>query len=219
MSRKLQTKVPVFPITLKPSTPDFDSIAKKEAAYKERQRNNYDRQHAARELPIIKTGDSVWIRDMQRFGEVISTTKSPRSYLIRSPQGIIRRNRTAIINTSPGEADTPVTVTPRQSQGATRLADTLVTLTSRQSQDAIRLADTPVTLTSRQSQDAIRLADTPVTVTPRRSQGATRLTAQMPSTPCSTVQPQQQSPPQCYSHNVSGQQFTRYGRRIVNLLN
>ena len=46
MSRKLQTKVPVFPTTLKPSTPDFDSLAKKEAAYKERQRNNCNRQHA-----------------------------------------------------------------------------------------------------------------------------------------------------------------------------
>ena len=30
-SRKLQTKVPVFPTTLKSSTPDFDSIAKKES--------------------------------------------------------------------------------------------------------------------------------------------------------------------------------------------
>ena len=98
---------------------------------------------------------------MQRSGEIISTTRNPLSYLIRSPQGIIRRNRTAFINTSPGEADTSVTVTPRQSQGATRLA------------------------------------------------------AQMPSTPCSTVQPQQLSPPQCYNHNVPGQQFTRYGRRIV----
>ena len=166
MSRKLQTKVPVFPTTLKPSTPDFDSGAKKEAAHKERQRNNYDRRHATRELPIIKTGDSVWIRDTQRSGEVISTTRSPRSYLIRSPQGIIRRNRTAIINTSPGEADTPVTVTPRQSQGTTRLADT------------------PVTLTSRQSLGAIRLADTPVTVPPRQSQGTTRLAAQMPGPYC-----------------------------------
>ena len=86
---------------------------------------------------------------------------------------------TAIMNTSPGEADTPVTVTPRQPQGATRLADTSVT------------------------------------VTPRPSQGTTRLAAQMPSTPCSTVQPQQQAPSQCYNHNFSGQQFTRYGRRIV----
>ena len=180
MSRKLQTKVSVFQTTLKPSTPDFYSIAKKEAAYKERQRNNYDRWHAMTDgIPIIKTGDSVWIRDMQRSGEVISTTRSPRSYLIGSPQGIIGRNRTTIINTSPGEADTPVTLTPRQSQGATRLVDT------------------------------------PITVTPRQSQGTTRLAAQMPSTPCSTVQPQQQSPSPCCNHNVSGQQFTRYGRRIV----
>ena len=148
MSRKLQT-LPVFPTTLKPSTPDFDLIAKKEAAYKERQRNNYDRQHATREVLIIKPGDLVWIRDMQRSGEVISTTRSPRSYLIRSTQGIIRRNRTATINTSPGQADTPVTETTRQSQGTTRLA------------------------------------------------------AQMPSTPCSTFQPQQQSPSPCYNHNNS----------------
>ena len=42
MSIKLQTKVPVFPTTLKPSTHDFDSIAKKEAAYKDRQHNKTD---------------------------------------------------------------------------------------------------------------------------------------------------------------------------------
>ena len=109
MGRKLQTKTPVLPKLLKPATPDHTSIAKKETLMKAKQCENYNQRHAARIQSPLKIGDSVWIRDMKRHGEVISASNTspppppppppPRSFIINIPQGIIRRNRCAIIAT------------------------------------------------------------------------------------------------------------------------
>ena len=91
MGRKLQTKTPVLPKLLKPATPDHNSIAKKETLMKAKQCENYNQRHAARNQSSLKNGDSVWIRDMKRHGEVISASDTPRSFIINTPQGIIRR--------------------------------------------------------------------------------------------------------------------------------
>ena len=109
MGRKLQTKTPILPKLLKPATPEHTSTAKKETLMKGKQCENYNQRHAARIQSPLKIGDSVWIRDMKRHGEVISapvTLPPPpppptpsRSFIINTPQGIIRRNRCAIIAT------------------------------------------------------------------------------------------------------------------------
>ena len=99
MGRKLQIKTPVLSKLLKPATPDYTSIAKIETLMKAKQCENYNQRHAARNQSPLKIGDSVWIRDMKRHGEVISASDNPRSFIINTPQGIIRSNRCAIIAT------------------------------------------------------------------------------------------------------------------------
>ena len=116
MGLKLQTKSPVLPKLLKPATPDHTSIAKKETLMKAKQCENYNQRQAARNQSPLKIGDSVWIRDMKRSGEVISASDYPRSFIINNPQGIIRRNRCAIIATPLAKdqvpASRPSTVPP-----------------------------------------------------------------------------------------------------------
>ena len=97
MGRQLKTTVPVLPSTLLPSTPDYSVVMAKEAASKEQQRHNYNTRHGAKDLPPLQPGDSVWIRDMKRPGEVIGKHRQPRSYDIATQQGSIRRNRSALI--------------------------------------------------------------------------------------------------------------------------
>ncbi|KAK7106117.1 hypothetical protein V1264_017410 [Littorina saxatilis] len=114
MGRKLKTLVPVLPNTLKPQTPDHDSVKAKETASKEKQRQTFDRRHAAKDLPSLQPGDSVWVRDMKRSGEVVAKATSPRSYIIRTEKGTIRRNRSAMVST-PADGNNQLS-TPKASQ-------------------------------------------------------------------------------------------------------
>ena len=117
MGRKLKTRVPIFPKSLKPTTPDHDAITVKEVANKEKQRLNFNQRHAARELPPLQPGDPVWIRDMKRSGEVVAASSSPRSCIIKTQKGTVRRNRTAIVSTPAAEpnAQPATAATPLQS--------------------------------------------------------------------------------------------------------
>ena len=97
MGRQLKTTVPVLPSTLLPSTPDYSVVMAKEAASKEQQRHHYNTRHGTKDLPPLQPGDSVWVRDMKRPGEVIGKHRQPRSYDIATQHGSIRRNRSALI--------------------------------------------------------------------------------------------------------------------------
>lgn len=99
MGRKLRTKIPVIQTNLKPKIPDHNNIQKKEAIYKQKQKVTFDQRHRAREQPAVHPGDSVFIKDMQTHGNIISSSNSPRSYIIATPRGTIRRNRSAIVHT------------------------------------------------------------------------------------------------------------------------
>ena len=116
MGRKLKTRVPIFPKSLKPTTPDHDAIKAKEVANKEKQCLNFNQRHAARELPPLQPGDPVWIRDMKRSGEIIAASSSPHSYIIKTQKGTVRHNRAAIISTPAAEpnAQPATAATPHQ---------------------------------------------------------------------------------------------------------
>ncbi|ROL55227.1 hypothetical protein DPX16_5737 [Anabarilius grahami] len=44
-------------------------------------------------------GEPVWISDTKQKGTVIMNAETPRSYLVDSPKGILRRNRSHIVST------------------------------------------------------------------------------------------------------------------------
>jgi hypothetical protein len=106
MGRKLQTKLPLLPLSLKPETPDFCALSTRESLLKERQQQNFNRRHAAKEQAPFNCGDPVFIRDLQRSGTVINKHHNPRSYIVETDKGQIRRNGKHLIPT-PGVTPIP----------------------------------------------------------------------------------------------------------------
>ncbi|KAL8608117.1 hypothetical protein ACOMHN_016572 [Nucella lapillus] len=156
MGRKLRTRFPVQPITLNPHTPDHETIMKKETRYKEQQQANFNQRHAARDLPSLQQGDRVWLRDLQRPGQVVGQHNSPRSYIIETPKGTVRRNRAAIVatpstdGTGSPDATPPATLTsaapPRQPDAAVLTPAPAPPNTSARSPNAAASSASPTTL-------------------------------------------------------------------------
>ena len=92
MNRKLRTTVPMVPNQMRPSLPNYDLLQKKEKVSREHQKLNFDRRHKARPLKLLEPGQRVWISDIGIEGTVKQQIE-PRSYLVTTAQGTIRRNR------------------------------------------------------------------------------------------------------------------------------
>eukprot|EP00731_Ephydatia_muelleri_P000002 Em0001g2a len=70
---------------------------------KQKQKTDFDRRHASRSLQQLMPGDQVWINDQNLRGSVVKEY-SPRSYLVDTERGILRRNRRQL-KFLPGEKD------------------------------------------------------------------------------------------------------------------
>jgi len=117
MGRHLRTKVPAMPSVLKPNVQDTDRqrVQLREDKYRSKQQIYHDKQHQARALPPLTTGEQVWVRDQNREGQIIGATKLPRSYLVKTDMSTLRRNRSALVPTSskPASPSDGLTVAPR----------------------------------------------------------------------------------------------------------
>uniref|UniRef100_A0A672SJQ7 Integrase catalytic domain-containing protein n=1 Tax=Sinocyclocheilus grahami TaxID=75366 RepID=A0A672SJQ7_SINGR len=60
---------------------------------KERQQCWYVKHYRARPLPTLQPGQSVWLPREKSEGTVIRQAQTPRSYIVRTDEGLIRRNR------------------------------------------------------------------------------------------------------------------------------
>ena len=116
MGRRLRTQLPVLEKTLTPRDlrREREEVVKKEETYRSNQRKSFNQRHRAKELPAVTAGDSVWIRDQNRLGKIQGRTQHPRSFLIETEKGTIRRNRSALVKAelqSPSKADKQATST------------------------------------------------------------------------------------------------------------
>ncbi|KAE8281698.1 Retrovirus-related Pol polyprotein from transposon 17.6 Protease [Larimichthys crocea] len=111
MGRKIQTPVPVIPSQLTPGWTDLDNLRRAERRYKKKQKENYDRRHRAHEMPPLQEGDHVWVKDILERGTVVSHAGTPRSYMIETPRGTLRRNRYHLSPT-PTAPETPTVLQP-----------------------------------------------------------------------------------------------------------
>jgi len=59
MGRKLRTRVPCHPDELKPETPVYDHIRRKEREYRAKLKFNYDQRHRVAEGEELSPGDRV----------------------------------------------------------------------------------------------------------------------------------------------------------------
>ena len=46
---------------------------------------------------MLQPGDDVWVRDQDRYGTIVERAPQPRSYLVSTPKGTVRRNRSALV--------------------------------------------------------------------------------------------------------------------------
>ena len=99
MGHRRQTQLPTLPIHLYPNVQikDRQLVEEKESLYRLNQQCNFNRRHRAKELPTLELGGRVWIRDQDRYGLVTGKTEKPRSYLVTTERGTLRRNRSALV--------------------------------------------------------------------------------------------------------------------------
>ena len=93
MGRKIRTTIPVIPSQLNPGWTDMDNLKRTEQTYRQKQKQNYDRRHRAHDMPLLQQGDHVWVKDILERGTVMSNAGTPRSYIVETARGTLRRNR------------------------------------------------------------------------------------------------------------------------------
>ncbi|KAK2549798.1 hypothetical protein P5673_029619 [Acropora cervicornis] len=84
-------------IPLTPKLPNLEHLQKTERAYKLQQAENYNKRHRSSVLPELNPGDKVWIPDKNSPAVVIQKFPQPRSYVVKTEQSLLRRNRRHLI--------------------------------------------------------------------------------------------------------------------------
>lgn len=93
MGRRLRDNLPTSNEYLKPNQPDHKMIHTRMMEESGKQKAYYDNRHKAKSLRDLTEGEKVWVTNMQRCGTVTSTAAEPRSYIIQTETGQVRRNR------------------------------------------------------------------------------------------------------------------------------
>ena len=107
MGRRLRSNIPLLQDQLTPKWKFLDEFRSENRIFKERQKSDYDRQHGVRTRSPIPDDSDVWINNgsLPTTGTVISPAGEPRSYLVDTPTGQVRRNRQHL-NIMPGNNET-----------------------------------------------------------------------------------------------------------------
>jgi len=85
-----------------------EEVMKKEEIYRSHQRQSFNQQHQAKELPDLTNGGSVCIRDQDRLGKIQGRIQHPRSFVIETEKGTLRCNRSGLVKAewqSPSKVD------------------------------------------------------------------------------------------------------------------
>ncbi|KAF6029053.1 hypothetical protein EB796_012633 [Bugula neritina] len=59
--------------------------------------NNYNQRHKATLLPELSQGSPVYVRDTKKQGTLLASV-APHSYTVKTETGVIRRNRSALVD-------------------------------------------------------------------------------------------------------------------------
>ena len=89
---------------------------------KDKQKENFDKQHGARAIPSLKTGQLIWLPNSETEAHVEEQV-APISYTVTTPQGQVRQNRRDLIELPPSTAlpdeSSPVMETSDSNSGTT----------------------------------------------------------------------------------------------------
>ena len=103
MGRRIRTDIPTAKTLLAPQWPYLAEFQEQDRQYKAKQKQNYDQRHRTQTLNPLPPDTPVWIttgRD-RTPGQVCSPAATPRSYIVSTPGGEVRRTRQHITPRSP----------------------------------------------------------------------------------------------------------------------
>ena len=97
MEREIRSLLPTLESNLKPILVNYEAVAERDVKSKTAYRQSFDKRHGVRTLPELQPGDAVRVKlDQQKEwktpGVVIAKSSVPRSYVVKTPQSIVRRN-------------------------------------------------------------------------------------------------------------------------------
>ena len=97
LGRRVRTTLPILPKKLEPHTVNPQTVRDRDSAAKEKQKVYYDKHHGVELLPELHPGDSVLLKkdnekEWRKPAKVIRQV-APRSYLLQTEGGQVRRNR------------------------------------------------------------------------------------------------------------------------------
>ena len=96
-NRRLRTPLPALPATLAPRIVNHDRVQERDMLSKFRQKAYYDHHHGARVLPDLSPETPVLVKLESEKGwkqpAVVRNKCAPRSYIVETSGGELRRNR------------------------------------------------------------------------------------------------------------------------------
>ena len=94
----MRTNIPILNEKLLPELPHYERFKQCESTFKESQKCNYDYHHAAHPLPHLSDNSKVWVmtENRQMPGQVVPRATTPRSYLVQTDSGTVRRHLTVM---------------------------------------------------------------------------------------------------------------------------
>ena len=94
MGRTIRIDVPQFKDKLIPKWSHIKNFRTADKRYKESQKRHYDQRHRVRSLPWLPDDQPVWVetRGQQVPGRILHAANTPKSYVIETPSGQLRRN-------------------------------------------------------------------------------------------------------------------------------
>ena len=98
MGRRLRTDIPQVKQNLIPCWPHTKEFKEQDKEFKLKQTQNFDDRHRVKALPDIPDNTNVWVNtnNPPTKGRVVAHANAPRSYVVDTPSGAIRRNRSQL---------------------------------------------------------------------------------------------------------------------------
>ena len=118
MGRNIRSNIPQVQETLIPQWPYLTEFRHTNDLLKSQQKVDYDKRHRTQPLPDIPDDTEVWINTNgnRSTGHVTGPADAPRSYMVETRSGQVRRNRSHLLpmpNTHTSDSDNSPLTTDR----------------------------------------------------------------------------------------------------------